>query len=453
MRLVLVALAAMTAAAVQLGGHQPTTALSGTIPTMLHSPSRIVWIAADGEQRDVTCSWAAPSEWSCTGLSAGAQGLVVIVGASEDVAAIPVGFGNVVAASIVGAWGRVVRVVPGGAAPDSVHDIQVRAWKPDRPPTRALTRRFSPIEEAAATVVRLTPTTFWVTGGAVDAEAFLRFDGPAIATVRLALSPVTNGPPDIPVFVMADAPATLVGQVVDRHDQSVEHALVELWEPLLSDADRNPELLNTWIRRATTDTDPQGAFSFDRLAVGGYELAAVEAFRGRATSIVKSVAEPVVLRLEPPASASGRVLRRGLPVSDARIRFVPDALALSISFDPRVHLSDETRTGGDGRFTLMLPPSRAGVVQVLTQEGPSVRVGLPAAPKLREIALGDIVVPDTKHVTLRLLDPRSCELVAVGPMGEMGLTTVRVSATPSHVYWMELPEPGTWILNARCGDR
>lgn len=430
-----------------------TVSVSGVIPPGLRAPSYVTWIAADGSQHDVGCALDTPGTWRCERVAGGARGLVVIVGVNGEVAALPAGSGGAAGSSVSGAWGRVVRLTAGGVASDDLHDIRASVWKPERPVTRALTRRFSPIPETGVALVPFAPAAVWVTGGSVDADAFLRFDGPAIATVRVALSLLTNGPPDVPVFAMAEAPSSLGGQVIDSHGQGVERVAVDLWEPLPSEPDQDPDHVAVWIRRATALTDAQGAFSFDRVAGSGYELAAMDGARGRATAIVKSVAEFVVLRLEPPTSATGRVLRRGLPVSSARIRFVPDALALSTSSDPTVHLSEETSTGDDGQFVLRLPLSRKGVVQVLTQDGSSVRVGLPAGPNLREMRLGDIVVPDTRHVTLRLLDPRQCELVAVGPMGEVGLTIVRAQPNPSNVYWIELPEPGTWILNVRCDDR
>jgi len=46
----------------------------------------------------------------------------------------------------------------------------------------------------------------------------------------------------------------------------------------------------------------------------------------------------------------------------------------------------------------------------------------------------------------------ACVLTAVGPVGGLGLTIVRASATGA-VHSFDIPEPGQWYLGAQCGDR
>jgi hypothetical protein len=65
-----------------------------------------------------------------------------------------------------------------------------------------------------------------------------------------------------------------------------------------------------------------------------------------------------------------------------------------------------------------------------------------------DLNLGDVLVPDPRRVTVRLLAP-ACDLMAVGPLGTLGLTIVRASKGYG-VYWLELPEPGMWAINAEC---
>ena len=160
--------------------------------------------------------------------------------------------------------------------------------------------------------------------------------------------------------------------------------------------------------------------------------------------------EPLVIRLKPPARVTGRVLQRGLPVADARIRFVPDTVAWMVSLDPRDHLVADSYSGTDGRFSLALPPEPAGTVQILDPDGVSRRLPLPGRIGADEVVLGDIILPGPTRAFVRVSDPAPCDMFATGPLGTLGLTIVRATRSAT-VYEFALPEPGTWALNAECG--
>jgi len=173
---------------------------------------------------------------------------------------------------------------------------------------------------------------------------------------------------------------------------------------------------------------------------------------GRATSVVRSVEDPLVIALTPPTFLTGRVLRATVPVAGARVRFVPQTSALLESDSPQDLVAEERTTGADGRFRLPLPPLHNGDVQIVAPGGSIVRLSLPparAAATLDERSLGDITLPDPHRLTVRLLDADACQLTAAGPLGSLGLTIVR--ATPAaNVHWFELPEAGEWALAADC---
>lgn len=449
-RAMLLALAAACAGSQDLG-----TARSGPIPTSLTAPSRVVWIAQDDREPPAECSLLQPSTWACQSPSPDSRGVVVIVDAQEGVAAIPVGLAAADAIPVVRTWGRVVRLTPGGVPQEDLHDVKVSAWRPLRPASRLLTQRFSATEEPGITVLRLSDEAFWIAGSEVDPDAYLRIDGPALASARLAVAGLQDGPPEFPVFADVSPPASIRGRVVDGRGQDVENAIVELWAPLrpwedLKEEDEAGRLLLRW---AVIRSDPQGRFDFPRMAPGQYEVFAFHGSAGRGTATVSSLAEPVVLKLKPPAVATGRVLRHGLAVVAARVRFVPDATALSESTDPTGHVSEEASTNDDGRFLLPLPPVRRGVVQVSAPDGSVVRVPLPATPGASRVSLGDIPLPDKRTAILRLMDPRDCDVAAAGPLGELGLTMVRATRESTGIFQLQVPEAGTWILDVQCGDR
>ena len=48
-----------------------------------------------------------------------------------------------------------------------------------------------------------------------------------------------------------------------------------------------------------------------------------------------------------------------------------------------------------------------------------------------------------------LIDGIACDLLAVGPLGTLGLTVARASSRTG-IYELELPDAGSWALNAEC---
>jgi hypothetical protein len=55
-------------------------------------------------------------------------------------------------------------------------------------------------------------------------------------------------------------------------------------------------------------------------------------------------------------------------------------------------------------------------------------------------------------MSVRLMDATACTMSAAGPLGGLGLSTIK-GIGASNVYTFELPEPGEWVLNASCGGR
>ena len=157
--------------------------------------------------------------------------------------------------------------------------------------------------------------------------------------------------------------------------------------------------------------------------------------------------------LTSPVVVSGRVLRQGLAIGAARVRFVPDRVVFAESADPAAHVGTEVATDPAGRFQLPLPPDPRGVVQVYALDGSAGRVPVRAAPGTGEVSLGDIQLPERRAATIRLMDPRSCDLSAVGPVGQLGLAVVRAARISAAIFQLLVPEAGTWLLEVQCGDR
>ena len=427
-------------------------ALAGTIPSALPAPVRVLWITAAGYEAPAGCALQGPSGWTCDELPAEPRGLVVIVDVSGSLAYLPIGALDGPGGGVAG-WGRVVQVVPGGVALENLHALHVSAWKPERPRYRALSRRFSAVEDESIHVLQLSDTVFWVAGQPTDVDAYIQFDGPAIATSRLLVSALSQGPPEWSIVHAVDAPFAMIGQVQTRRGDNVEGATVELFEPLhplLPGA--MPRLPEPLIRRAATVSHADGTFTFDRLEPGRYHVSVVDPWLGRGDVDVRSLAEPIEVRLVPALVVKGRVLRSSLPVSDARVRFVPDTSALVASTNPEDHITEEVTTATDGRFLLPLPPDPTGAVQVIGTDGASVRVPLTELARDRDISLGDIVLPEPRRVGIRLANGDGCTLSAVGPLGHLGLSTVQATVVGIS-SWLDLPEGGDWALTAQCDGK
>jgi hypothetical protein len=422
--------------------------IDGAIPSDVGAPARIVWVPIDARSADVRCDIIPPAAWSCDGVAPDTRGIVVMVG-NDGMAARAVGVATIDPATTV--WGRIVYVTPGELAPEELRNLSLSAFKPRRPHVRQQTRRFEAAQDDDVHVTKVSETTFWVGGSGADPDGFVALAGPGIGDLRVPTRLFSEGAPEDPVFVAARAGASIAGRVYGIHGDDADGAEVELWEPLRPDEPRERlDDITAAIRRAEIRAGRDGSFRFDRVGEGPMLLAASHGTLGAARRWITNAAQPVDLELTPRPRATGRVLKRGLPAASALIRFVPDADAFAASVDPRDHVTQEVRTANDGTFSLPLPPKHAGAIQIVLDDGSVARVVLTSAPIKTERALGDIAVPDGAHLTVRVLDSAGCGVVAVGPLGMLGLTTVR-AASVSGVYELDLPEAGVWSLAAECG--
>jgi len=479
----------------------------GSIPPALTAPSRVIWIDGDPATQAI-CRVTSPLRWECDGVSeqpalSGVEGPAVSVVAApapsavegpalsavegpalsavEGSRAVVVIVGeNGVAYQLAGApgkpgkpgepgepgkndrpagaiklWGRAVVVTPGAVSPDDVRDVTLTAWTPARSRSRLQSKRFAADKDATIDIVRIAgTTTFWVAGGDTDPDAFVTVAGKAIGSTRVAMASLSDGPPDVPVYVPAAMPFSLDGRVQSSKGEDADGASVELFQllPTRADDPSSTDLASqSLVRAAATRSDQNGRFSFDRLSTGPFLISVFDGTRGRGTAVVRSF-EPVVVRLVAPARASGRVLRNRLPVAGARIRFVPDVTALLSSTDATTLIAEERTTGIDGRFSFQLPPVAAGAVQITGPDGTSTRIAVSRPDASGDMDLGDIVLPDHRQLTARVMNADGCVLTATGPLNGLGLTTVRASVSGVlHIF--DIPEAGQWALDAECDGR
>jgi hypothetical protein len=423
--------------------------ISGVIPPGVENPLRVVWIDG-GEQTAVACA-AAASTWSCAGPTT-QPGIVAIIG-QDALAFVAVGSTGIEPAQ-TRTWGRLLVLTPSAADPAALADVTLAPRAPARSPHRPRTTRFMPATQPGVDVVRLSDAAFWVAGDDGDRDAFVEIAGSRIATTRISVAVLRSDAPEAGALVSVTAAVPLRGRVTDTRGAPVGDVVVELFEPLPAlspDATGTFDETSSVIRTAAATADGDGLFVFDRVAGGPFLVVVADPRRGRGTVVARSAADDVAVKVKPPPVAVGRVLRGGVPVAGARVRFIPAQTTLTLSSDPRDVLADEASSDHDGRFDVPLPPGVAGVVQITSADGAVARVGTPPVDQQR-LELGDVPLPVPRRVLVRLLDAVPCELTATGPIGSLGLTTV--TATPmGGVYELLVPEPGDWALAAQCGGR
>ena len=418
-----------------------TVLIGGSIPRDMDATTRVSWLTADGTATG--CSQPGVHDWVCE-IDAAGEGIVVMSDESR------VAYEHVDDRGQQGAlhearWGRLL--VFSTAGPDDLTGLRVSAWKPERLPNHPRANRLRRLEAAAITTIEVGRSAAWIAGGDADPDGVVAIDGPAIASSRVAVAALMDGWPELAIFVPVSMPKALRGRAQDARGKDLAGVEVELFESLPGDATTGQAA--TFVSHAVARSNDSGEFSFDGLGEGPYLVVASDLVQGRGLATVQSVTEPLIIRLKPPALAVGRVLQHAIPAIGARVRFVPTTEAFRASLNPDDLGAGESESDAEGRFTLALPPQAAGVVLVTTSEGASARVPIPPLERSGAIALGDISLPDSRPLTVRVLDPGPCVLTAIGPLDGLGMAVVQ-SVSVGSEHWFELPEPGDWALDATC---
>jgi len=432
--------------------------VSGNVPAGVgpsEGPGRILWLPARmaPDDRRHECVLMAAARWSCPSVPAGESGVVVISG-DGAIGYVVLGPGGA-AQDGRAEWGRLVRIEPGGIAPESLGDLRISSWTIDRPASRPNTQKLDVIPDTTLQVIKVSDTSFWISGPFPSTDAFLRLDGSAVARHDTTMLTVASGPPDIPFVIDATNGVSITGRVEAQSGEPVEGAFLELFAraPAGNDGPVDEKALAKApvVRLATVVADGEGRFEFSGLENGTYQIAATAFSRGRLARWTTTAGPPLVMTLEPPATATGRVVRQKLPAPGVTVRFVPASTAWRNSSDPSAHLTSDVITDQSGRFTLALPPQPSGDVQFMAPDGASTRVTLPALSNLSAVTLGDVALPEPIAIEVRA-DVAGCRMTAIGPAGALGFAVVPGRAA-STLYQFDLPEPGQWFLDAECSGQ
>jgi hypothetical protein len=426
--------------------------LSGELPAQVDAAAvtRIVWVS--GETGSTVprsdCQLQLARGWVCGAQSSGDIGVVVIE--TTEVCGFVVFGRQGLITSGVAPWARMIRATVPGGADGEIVEMSAAALRISHPTARPNTRVLDVEPDADIRVWPIAPTTFWVAGTSRSSEAFIRLAAENVARHDEPLERIWGDAAEAPLDVLLQQPRSLRGRV-ESASRAVPGAFVDLFVRRPEDGDQGDRpILKTTpvIRMGSTRTDEEGMFAFDGLEPQLYKVAVVDFAWGRGEKWVDVAGAPLLITLEPPSKATGRVFRGKLPAPDVVVRFIPDSAAWRESTDPTAHLTLDTTTDERGNFVVSLPPAADGTLQLRAGDGATKRVPLRGSAKASDLALGDITLEEPIPVEVQT-DAQGCVVSAVGPVGAGGFTIVRAN---SHgiAHALSLPEAGRWLMQVEC---
>lgn len=303
--------------------------------------------------------------------------------------------------------------------------------------------------EPGLTIMRVSAASFWLAGD-INPAAYLELRGDGAATTRLPLSGMGTSGAGV-VDVTLPHQDIISGEVRSRGSM-VEGAtvmlsrLLDMPGPQVKDDERVRE------RLAEVTTGPAGHFRFESLGAGKYELFVLHPSLGR-RSVVVSAPAHARLQLEPRTVIRGKVLRHGIPVTDATVQALPSIEAVTMARNPATLGSSAVRSGPAGRFEV-IAPDEGRVTLSVTAGGAASRVDLGDASALPPVVdVGEITLDDPVEVELLVDLPPGCELRAAGPLGVAGLTAIRAEGVSQGRWILRPPHSGRWLLAGVCTGR
>ncbi len=271
---------------------------------------------------------------------------------------------------------------------------------------------------------------------AAEVELTVRRKGYAPALLPALRIPTGTGPADLGVVTLRPG-ATLAGRVIDHRGQAVPGG-----EVFFLDKPADPNEMERALkdRKPAATVAADGRFSIEDLAQGAPVHVAVRSpgfLIAQARSVRPPTEKPVVIRLEPEAALSGRVVdEAGAPVPGARIdlhwqAFLPEEPDRPVG-QPILR---NTRADGEGRFKLRGIPAGAARVSAsapafVPLEG--VEVDLPRAGELRLVLERGALLQG--RVTTAAGEPV--------PAVRVGVSGAGAATNDDGLYWLEGAELG-----------
>jgi hypothetical protein len=419
---------------------------SGAGPPAVRAGTPPVWVSLQESESWPQCRWNVANQWECWGIPATASGVLVLSAAAnvwwctmQD---------STISAWRRSQWGRLLIVTdPEGKVPLK---LELQAQRPVPPPAyRSKDVRLETATLQSLAIVQLPDGLAWIAGADAPEQAWIRVHANDAAPRFLPVVDLSAGPLTVPEHIELDSVRRLNGTVV-AGSQDAARATVTLFRLIDPRPQPDDRLKPRRVFAAEMTADDNGAFAFDDIGNGVYEILAWHPQFGHASVILQPAQESVRVELEQPGIARGRVVIGGKPAPGVDVFSVPDQNALTGADDPVDVKGGDGRTDATGRFVVTLAPSGGGELRIGGGAHPTRRVPLPHSP-LPLVDLGDIElgVPLVVYVALDR-DP-GCDLLATGPVGRLGLQIVTGERTGPGLFRVTIAEEGQWQFGLDCG--
>jgi hypothetical protein len=291
----------------------------------------------------------------------------------------------------------------------------------------------------------------WVWGTQAPADGWIEIAGTGAATERIDTREVADVPPELPLRIQLQAPATVFGHVRVGSTNAGADSVVTLYR-LEHDVRQQDKPRRITVAEMRADTD--GAFHFADLAIEPYEIVAIHPALGRGVRRVTPDGRETDVLLHSSAQVKGRVLRNGLPARGIRVVIVPDLAQFAAAGDLTEMRGGETESDEDGRFAVSLAARGASELRIGDERAGVRRVPLgPAESVSGVIDIGDVELGATSLVTFVLEGNGACDILLTGPAGRTGMAVLRSSRIGPALVQAIVPEPGRWHVTAVCGGK
>ena len=357
-----------------------------------------------------------------------------------------------VVSSVAARWGRLLYFVD--TIEGAGDDLGVTVWREKPGASGASRPRVRFVADALTQAYELGPRAVWVVGRGQTSGRFVEVTAGGATTMRVDADRLTDAAAQQPLRLFLRPAVPVAGTIVDSRGTPAVGALVSLFELIRPRAPSGETVDDEVVARrwmAETISDSEGRFLLNGPPPGRYEFLAVHPTQGRTVGDHRVDGRPVALRLRSTPRVTGRVVREDRPLAGVAVRSVPDQQVFARAADPVALLAPGVLTNQYGEFELSLPEQGRGEIVIGGKGLPTIRRPYTEAEDLPVVTdLGDVVLQAATPLTVRL-PLGGCELVAVGPLGALGLSRVGSTFDPrDRVYRFSLPEAGFWWLEATC---